>query len=75
MNYIVIEIQRTNVGTCSQLVTAYTERQQAESNYHRVLQYAAVSELPAHTAVLMDDVGNVYAKQTYYHGGASGDDS
>ena len=67
MNYIVIELQTNTDGTVGNLVTAYTDRNTAEQKYHLVLSSAAVSELPAHAAVLLTSDGRTLASQCYRH--------
>ena len=63
--YIVIEIQTSN--TVATLVNAYEDRNQAESKYHQILTAAALSSVPKHSAVLMDDEGRTIKSETYIH--------
>lgn len=63
--YIVVEIQTTS--TVATLVNAYEDRNQAESRYHQILSAAAVSALPKHSAVLMDDAGETIKRDSYEH--------
>ena len=63
--YVVIEIQTANNGTVSVLSTAYNTRNEAESKYHTVLAAAALSDLPVHSAVLLDNFGGVMNNQSY----------
>lgn len=65
--YIVIEIQTNADGAVGNLVYSYDDRNQAESKYHAVLSSAAVSALPKHSAVIMDDEGAVYGSMCYRH--------
>lgn len=67
MTYIVIELQTNTDGTVSNLVYAYTDRNEAEQKYHLVLSSAAVSSLPAHAAVLLTSDGRMLASQCYRH--------
>ena len=65
MKYIIIEIQKNDGGNISHIVkTADTERE-AESIYHGTLQYAALSELPCHSVVLMDETGFCIKRECY----------
>lgn len=66
--YLVIEIQKQADGTCTHLVTQKAERNEAEAEYHRVLAAAAVSQLQAHSAVLISDMGVPLDHQCYEHG-------
>lgn len=63
--YIVIEIQTSN--TVATLVNAYEDRNQAESKYHQILTAAALSSVPKHSAVLMNDEGNRIKSECYIH--------
>lgn len=63
--YIVIEIQTSN--TVATLVNSYEDRNQAESKYHQILTAAALSSVPKHSAVLMNDEGRTIKSETYIH--------
>ena len=63
--YIVIEIQTST--TVATLVNSYEDRNQAESKYHQILTAAALSSVPKHSAVLMNDVGQTIKSETYIH--------
>lgn len=65
--YFVIELQTNKDGTTATLTHAAETVNQGWSKYHNVLQYAAVSELPFHSAVLMDSQGNYMSKETFEH--------
>lgn len=68
MKYLVIEIQKMNSGSVSQIVTVHDTREQAEQKYHTVLAYASVSTCDVHSAVMLTDEGDMVKKETYYHG-------
>lgn len=68
MKYLVIEIQKMNNGSVSQIVTVHDTREQAEQKYHTVLAYASVSTCDVHSAVMLTDEGDMVKKETYYHG-------
>lgn len=63
--YIVLEIQTST--TVATLVNSYEDRNQAESKYHQILSAAALSSVPKHSAVLMNDVGQTIKNETYIH--------
>ena len=67
MKFIVVEIQKMADGTVGNLVTAYDTKAEAESHYHLVLSSAAISNLPAHSAVLLDETAFVYKRECYKH--------
>lgn len=62
---IVMEIQKsTNVST---IVTAHETRSEAEQKYHTVLAYAAVSNIPVHSAVMISDNGDFIKTESFEH--------
>ena len=69
MKYFVLEIQN---GTSCLVTEAEDEnpdkaRQKGESAYHNVLHYAAVSNLPIHAAILVNEEGKPVMHECYYH--------
>lgn len=69
--YIVMEIQTTEAGAVGTLVTSFAGRNEAEAKYHAVLAAAAVSTLPKHAAVMLDNEGVYVKAECYTHGEAS----
>lgn len=67
MQYIVIEIQTNADDTIGNIVSAYAERNQAESAYHGVLAAAAISQLPKHAAVLLTNDGSLIGSRCFEH--------
>lgn len=67
MNYVVIEIQTNDNGSVGTLVSAYDDRNAAESKFHTVLAAAAVSQLPCHGAVLVTQEGFLLMQGCYKH--------
>ena len=65
--YIILELQTNADGTVGTLITAYNDKNGAESNYHRVLMAAAISELPMHTAFMLTNDGYVIKSECYKH--------
>lgn len=63
---IVVEIQKTGDQVAA-ILTTHTDPNEAEQKYHTVLPYAAVSSVPVHSAVLLDDTGRGVKAETYYH--------
>lgn len=66
MKYYIIEIQNNN-GSYAHLVHSADTRQQAESVYHQVLSYAAISTLTSHSATLLTGEGAMLMYQCYTH--------
>ncbi len=65
--YIVIEIQTNTDKTVGTVVNTYEDQRDAESKYHTILSYAAKSNLPMHSAVILTNDGMGYAGQCYTH--------
>jgi hypothetical protein len=63
--FIVLEIQTST--TVATIVNSYEDRNQAESKYHQILTAAALSSVPKHSAVLMNDEGNRIKSECYIH--------
>ena len=63
--FIVIELQKSS--TLSVLTNTYETRNQAEQKYHTVLAYAAVSDIPKHSAVLMNEDGTGIKSECFEH--------
>jgi hypothetical protein len=53
--FIVVEVQKSADDKIATLVTSFDERNDAESKYHNILSYAAVSTLPKHGAIILSD--------------------
>ena len=65
--YIVIELQTINESTVANIVNAYAEQKVAEQKYHTILAAAAVSSLPCHAAVMLDEKGRMIKSEYYTH--------
>ena len=66
MKYIVIEIQKAADGTISiPPINTYDSLLEAMSRYHTILAAAAVSNVPVHTAVVLNDVGKQIRLDSY----------
>lgn len=65
--YIVIEIQTNADGTVGTIVTQWNDINQAESKFHSILAYAATSELPMHSAMIVTNDGMTLRGEHYEH--------
>jgi len=65
MKYLVIEIQKFDTGAMSTPAYAYDDIKAAQSKYHAILSGAAVSKLPVHAAVLMNETGYCIAHECF----------
>ena len=69
--YLVIELQKLNDTQVANNVWAYSDQQGnvAESKYHDGLRAAAVSAIPIHSAVIVDEKGRtIKGPESYEHG-------
>lgn len=67
MTYIVIETQ-TNGGTTSiSPPEIFDNSAQAESKFHLILSYAAVSSVEEHAAMIITQDGAVSRREVYRH--------
>lgn len=67
-HYSVIEIQVNVDGTVGiPPIATYTNRDEAESKYHTILSFAAVSSLARHTAIIVTDDGKLLERKSYEH--------
>lgn len=67
MTYIVIELQTNAAGQTANLVTAYDNLPQAENKFHTILAAAAVSTVPKHAAVILNEDGLIVKQWCYDH--------
>ena len=66
MKYVVIELQE-NGEQVANLVNAYESVNQAEQKYHQILSAAAVSQVPCHSAVMLNSEGMYIKSESYKH--------
>lgn len=65
--YIIQEMQTRGSQTALCPALTYTDKNQAESDYHTALAAAAVSEVPVHTVLMFDEHGNTLKRDFYEH--------
>ena len=65
--YIVIELQTNAEGTVAMLTNQYPTQNEAESKFHLVLGYAAVSSLPKHACAIITEEGFLVRSEFYTH--------
>ena len=63
--FFVLEIQKQQDGTCGTLVHQAETENGARSVYYQALAAAAISELAAHSAVLLTDEGGLLASECF----------
>jgi len=67
MNFLVIEIQVNDSGAIGNFVWSFDEFNAACSQYHAVLASAAVSSIPVHSAVLLNETGFCVKHESFDH--------
>ena len=68
MRIILLELQNNADGTCViGKPTTFTDRNKAESEYHKLLQYAAVSGAASKGCMLFTSEGEVLRAEFYHH--------
>lgn len=66
--YRVLELQTNEQGVTAMLDHGdEVERNAAESKLHAVAQYAALSQVPIHTVVILNAEGERIKKEVYKH--------
>lgn len=64
--YIVIEIQKTGKQV-STLTYAYENQNEADSKFYAIMSAAAISSVPTHSAMVIDEKCAIYQCATYEH--------
>lgn len=67
MKYLVMEIQKWDTGAIQTPTYSYDNLNSAEAKFHSILATAAVSTLPVHSCVLMNESGFTIRSQSYNH--------
>ena len=71
MRYIVFEVQNNNDGSVTfpsdPRQKVYDDINKAESEYHRILQYAAISTTPLKGCMLLTSTGELLRSEFYSH--------
>lgn len=66
--YLVIEIQKFADGTIAvPPIASFDNFFDAMARYHSILAVAAVSDVPVHTAVVLNDVGQEIRLDSFNH--------
>lgn len=65
--FIVIEIQVNAEGQVSTLVNAYRTLAEAMNKYYTILAFAVVSNVPRHSAVILDQMGVLLERNGFEH--------
>lgn len=71
--YILHEMQTTGNQTALVPAKTFTDLNEAESAFHMTLGAAAISSVPVHAVVLMDEHGNTLLREFYEHAAEVGE--
>lgn len=73
MGYRIVELQTDANGNTAILPDAgdYADRNEAESRWHDICKYAAVSQVPVHAVVILNTEGDKIRKDVYEHEGGN----
>ena len=71
MRYIVFEVQNNADGSATfpsdPREKVFDDKDKAESEYHRILQYAAISSAPLKGCMLLTSTGELLRSEFYEH--------
>ena len=69
MRYITMEIQNNADGSATfpSNFKTWDDKDKAESEFHRILQYAAISTAPSKGCVLLTSTGELLRSEFYEH--------
>lgn len=66
--YIIIELQTDSEGNVGNIITSFESRSDAENKYHVAAAYAAVSSVPVHAVIFIDNRGKqIEPPCVFYH--------
>jgi uncharacterized protein YycO len=67
MKYIVIELQKNAEGHISHIMTEHETKEEAESKFYSIMAYAAVGDIPVHSATILTEEGFPLMYKHYKH--------
>lgn len=65
--FIVMELQVNAEGQVGNIVTTYSTLAEAQNKFYTICAFAAISEVPMHSAVILDQGGVLIDRQTFEH--------
>lgn len=65
--YVVVELQKSDDNTINSIVSTHQTLNDAESKFHQVLSYAAVSNVQLHSCVLLNEDAYTIKSESYSH--------
>lgn len=65
--FIVIELQVNAEGQVGNIVTSHVTLPEAQNKFYTVCAFAAISNIPMHSAVILDQMGVLIDRQSFVH--------
>ena len=65
--FIVIELQVNADRQLANIVTPYNTLSEAQNKFYTICAYAAISDIPMHSAVILDASGVLIDRQMFTH--------
>ena len=65
--FIVIELQVNADGTVGNIVTSHATLPEAQNKFYSVCAFAAISEIPTHSVVILDRTGVMIERYSFEH--------
>ena len=67
MNFVTIEMQKLSDGNIATLTFAFATQPEAESKFYSIMAVAALSDVPIHSALVVDAHGGIVRSGSYTH--------
>lgn len=65
--FLVMELQVNNDGTVGNIVTSHSTFPEAQNKFYTVCAFAAISEVPMHSVIILDRTGVLIDRQSFEH--------
>ena len=65
--FIVIELQVYNDGQVGHILSTHETFPDAQNKFYTICAFAAISEVPKHSAVILDEMGVMIDRKSFEH--------
>lgn len=65
--FLVMELQVSANGTVGNIVTSHNTLPEAQNKFYTICAFAAVSDVPIHSAIILDRTGVLIDRQCFEH--------
>ena len=65
--FIVIELQVYNDGQVGHILSTHETYPEAQNKFFTICAFAVISDVPKHSAVILDDMGVLCDRQSFEH--------